>query len=67
MPKPKLYLLLLILLTLLFIALVAAASHLAAIGNKGGAMALFILAFVSAAAQIASLALYLRHRPPPRL
>lgn len=62
MNRPRLYLTLIILFSLLFMALIAAGSHLLSINNKLLAIALFLFAFASAIGQMVSLALFIRNK-----
>lgn len=55
----KTFLILVILFSLLFVALVAAGSHLMSVGNKTWALALFLFAFAAAFGQIGTLAAYI--------
>ena len=60
MNRIHLYLTLIVLFSLLFIALIAAGSHLLSINDKMSAVALFLFAFAAAMGQIVSLALFIR-------
>lgn len=60
MTRRKTYLTLTLLFSLLFIALIAAGSHLISINSRQFGIAAFLFAFGAAFGQITSLALYLR-------
>ncbi|MCP1660364.1 NGO_0222 family membrane protein [Neisseria perflava] len=58
----KTYLLLIVFFTLLFMALVLLGSYLLSVDSKQYAVAAFLFAFAAIFGQIASLALYIRHK-----